>query len=232
MVEMGQIDITCKVSMMSSFVAMPREGHLQQLLHLFAYLKSHHNARIVLDSSYLDIDSDQFHRHEWRSLYGEELKEYIPSNSPEPPGMEFILWTYVDAYHAGDRLARRLRSGILVFINSSSIYWLSKKQMSFETSSFGSEFVAMNICCDYINGLRYKLRMMVIPVRNPVFIYGDNQSVLCNTTIPDLTLKKNSNSISYHFVRELHWTNEGHCISRQTWTHPNLWPKCFQQVLT
>ena len=74
--------------------------------------------------------------------------------------------------------------------------------MSFETSSFGSEFVAMNICCDYINGLRYKLRMMVIPVRNPVFIYGDNQLVLWNTTIPGSTLKKKSSSIECHFLRE------------------------------
>ena len=31
---------------------------------------------------------------------------------------------------------------------------------------------------------------------------GDNQSVLANTTIPDSTLKKKSQSIPYHFVRE------------------------------
>ena len=30
-------------------------------------------------------------------------------------------------------------------------------------------------------------------------IYGDNQSVLANTTIPDSTLKKKSQSIAYHF---------------------------------
>ena len=43
---------------------------------------------------------------------------------------------------------------------------------------------------------------MGIQVSSPVFIYGDNQSVLWNTTIPDSTLKKKSNSIAYHFVRE------------------------------
>ena len=93
MVEMFRIDITCEVSMMSSFFVMPREGHLQQLLHLFAYLKYHHNACIVSNPSYPDIDSDQFPRHDWRILYGEELKEYIPSNAPEPIGMNFILRT-------------------------------------------------------------------------------------------------------------------------------------------
>ena len=43
---------------------------------------------------------------------------------------------------------------------------------------------------------------MGIPCELPTFIYGDNQSVLANTTIPDSTLKKKSNSIAYHFVRE------------------------------
>ena len=44
--------------------------------------------------------------------------------------------------------------------------------------------------------------MMGIPVEGPVHIQGDNQSVLANTTIPDSTLKKKSQSICCHFVRE------------------------------
>lgn len=43
---------------------------------------------------------------------------------------------------------------------------------------------------------------MGIPCEEPTFIYGDNQSVLCNTALPDSTLKKKSNSIAYLFVRE------------------------------
>ena len=31
---------------------------------------------------------------------------------------------------------------------------------------------------------------------------GDNKSVLCNASVPDSTLKKKSQSIAYHFVRE------------------------------
>ena len=79
---------------------------------------------------------------------------------------------------------------------------MSKKQASVESSSFGSEFTAMKQCTEYIRGLRYKLRMMGIPVNGPAYIYGDNQSLLTNTTIPDSTLKKKSQSIAYHFVRE------------------------------
>ena len=36
----------------------------------------------------------------------------------------------------------------------------------------------------------------------PTFIYGDKQSVLCNTTLLDSKLKKKSKSVAYHFVRE------------------------------
>ena len=43
---------------------------------------------------------------------------------------------------------------------------------------------------------------MDIPVEGPTYIYGDNQSVLANTTIPDSTLNKESQSIAYHFVHE------------------------------
>lgn len=39
MVELGRIDITCKVSMMLSHMALSREGHLSQLFNMFVYLK-------------------------------------------------------------------------------------------------------------------------------------------------------------------------------------------------
>jgi len=60
----------------------------------------------------------------------------------------------------------------------------------------------MKQLCEYLRGLRYKLRMMGIPVEGPVYIFGDNQSVLANTTNPDSTLKKKSQSIAYHLVRD------------------------------
>ena len=46
------------------------------------------------------------------------------------------------------------------------------------------------------------LRMMGVPVNEPTYIYGDNMTVVNNTSKPESTLKKKSNSICYHFVRE------------------------------
>ena len=55
---------------------------------------------------------------------------------------------------------------------------------------------------EVLRGLRYKLRMMGVSISGPTFIYGDNLSVIHNTQRPDSTLKKMSNAICYHAVRE------------------------------
>ena len=46
-VELGRVDVCLEVSMMSSHLALPREGHLEQVLHIFAYLKKYHNTELV-----------------------------------------------------------------------------------------------------------------------------------------------------------------------------------------
>jgi len=97
---------------------------------------------------------------------------------------------YVDSDHAGDSTNRRSRTGFIVYLNSSPIYYHSKKQTSLETSSFGSDFIALKTCCEYIWGLRYKLRIMGIAVNSPTYIFEDNQSVLENSTLQDSVLQK------------------------------------------
>ena len=60
----------------------------------------------------------------------------------------------------------------------------------------------MKEATEYIRALRYKLRMMGIPVEDAAYIFGDNQSVLANTTNPGSTLKKKCAAVAYHAVRE------------------------------
>ena len=190
--------------MLSSHLALPREGHMQQVFQTFAYLKKYHNTELVYDPSNPMVDMLQFQRHDWTaSEFGHiEGREGLPPNMPEPRGVGFIMRAKVNADHAADTMTRRLCTGFLVFLNSALIHWWSKKQTSVESSSFGSEFIAMKQCCEYLWGLCYKLRMLRIPCDEPSLVYGDIQSVLANTTIPDLALKKKSQSIAYHFMRE------------------------------
>ena len=42
-----------------------------------------------------------------------------------------------------------------------------------------------------------------MPFSDPCFLHGDNKLVLYNTTLPESNLKKKSNSIAYHDVREV-----------------------------
>jgi hypothetical protein len=203
-VELGRIDICLECSMMSSHMALPREGHIHQLFQVFGYLKKYHNTEMVFDPSDPVVDESSFELKDWTSSEFGHLqgKEELPANMPEPRGLGFTMRAKVDADHAADTVTRRSRTGFLVYLNCAPIYWSSKKQTSVESSSFGSEFVAMKQCCEYLRGLRYKLRMMGIPCEGPAYIQGDNQSVLANTTIPDSTLRKKNQSIAYHFVRE------------------------------
>ena len=62
--------------------------------------------------------------------------------------------------------------------------------------------MAMKTAIEVNCGLQYKLRMMGIPIDGPSYLYGDNMSVLHNKKKPESTLKKKSNSIAYHLVRE------------------------------
>jgi hypothetical protein len=203
-VELGRVDICLECSMMSSYLALPREGHLKQVLHIFAHLKKYHNTELVFDPSDPVIDEAQYEAKDWASSEFGHLdgREVLPPNMPEARGFGFVIRAKVDASHACDTITRRSRTGFFVWLNCSLVHWFSKKQTSVETSSFGSEFIAMKQCCEYLRGLRYKLRMMGIPVNGPCYIQGDNQSVLANTTEPGSTLKKKSQSIAYHFVRE------------------------------
>ena len=70
------------------------------------------------------------------------------------------------------------------------------KQQYFPNSS------AMKTGMEAVRGLRYKLRMMGIPILGPSYAYADNLSVIYNTQTPESTLKKKSNSICYHAIRE------------------------------
>ena len=86
--ELSRMDINVEVSMLSSRLALPREGHFEEILHIFGYLQSHMNSEIVFDPSEPMIDMQNFQRQDWGySIYsssGEELKERVRSDIPEP----------------------------------------------------------------------------------------------------------------------------------------------------
>ena len=137
--------------MLSSHMALPREGHLVGVLRIFAYLKKHHNSRLAFDPSYPEIDYENFGRKDWDRFYG-NVKEPLPPNAPKPLGNPVVLRIYVDADHAGDKLTRRSRTGYIMYLNNAVINWYSKKQGSIEGATFGSEFMAMKTVAEVNRG--------------------------------------------------------------------------------
>ena len=84
------------VSMLSRYVVSPREGHLQQVFHLFAYLKHHKHSKMVFDDTEPVFDESSFCVCDWLEYYP-DVEEAIPHNMPEPLGNGVVTSTFVDA---------------------------------------------------------------------------------------------------------------------------------------
>ena len=78
---------------------------------------------------------------------------------------------------------RRPHSGILIYTNNLLIKFYSKRQNTVESSSFGSESVALIIATEMVEKLRYKLRTFGISLEGPAEVYFDNKSVVTNSSV-------------------------------------------------
>ena len=93
---------------------------------------------------------------------------------PEPRGKPVQINMFCDASHASCLASRRSTTGIVIFLNGAPVTWYSKRQNTVESSAFGSEFVALKIATEMNEGLRYKLRMMGVPIEGPINYFCDN----------------------------------------------------------
>ena len=200
-VELGRVDILLETSLMSTHLALPRRGHLEQLHHIFGYLKMNPKCKLFFDPQHPNIDERAFKEHDWYEFY-RDAKERLPNDSPKPRGNMVSTHCFVDSNHAGDKVTRRLQTGILIFVNRAPILWYSKRQNTMETSTFGSEFIMMKTVVEQVESLWYKLRMFGVPLEGPMNMFCDNEAVFKNASIPDSTLKKKHTSICYHRCRE------------------------------
>jgi hypothetical protein len=127
-VELGRIDIITEVSMLSTFLCMPCEGHLDDVYHLYAYLSLQHNARVVFEPTYPDVDMRAFIKTDWKPMYG-DVNEAIPPNAPVTRGKSIDLRLFVDSDHAGEHFMRRSRTGFVIYLNKAPIAWFSRDSL-------------------------------------------------------------------------------------------------------
>ena len=78
-VEIGRVDILYETAIMSKHMAMPREGHLEQVLHIYGYLKQKKKLRIAFDPDQPQINPNRFKKYDWEEFY-RDVKGDIPPN--------------------------------------------------------------------------------------------------------------------------------------------------------
>ena len=90
-----------------------------------------------------------------------DASEEIPPGSQEPLGKAKQVNVFADAAHADDFITHRSTAGIIKFVNGTPIQWYSKRQSTVESSTYGSDFVAMRIATELTIGLRNDLYTLV-----------------------------------------------------------------------
>jgi hypothetical protein len=200
-VTLGRFDIAFAVNNLARYCMAPRQGHFEAALHLFGYLKAFPKGRILIDQQPYTKPDASFMDYDWTEFYP-DAEEELPPDMPLPRGKPMTTICYVDADHAHDTITRRSVTGVLLFLNGMPVKWYSKRQKTVETSSYGSELVATRIAIELVQELRYKLRMLGVPIDRSTTMYGDNMAVVLNTTVPSSQLKKKHNAIAYHRIRE------------------------------
>ena len=100
-VALGRVDIFLEVALMSKHLAFLREGHLEQVLNIMGYLKTHKKMRLLFNCGYSTVDERWFKNYDWFDFYW-DAKKAIPLNMPEARGHGVIVTCFVDANHGGN----------------------------------------------------------------------------------------------------------------------------------
>ena len=59
-VDIRRLEILLETLPLSSYLAMPRVGHLEQAYHIFGYLKAHPKRKLVFDPEHTAINENRF----------------------------------------------------------------------------------------------------------------------------------------------------------------------------
>jgi hypothetical protein len=201
-VSLGRFDILSHVMSMSRFRLAPRLGHVERVKRIYGYLSKTKHYAIRYRTNKPDYSHMKNIEYDWTyTVYG-NVQEMIPEDIPPPLGKEVTITTYLDANLHHDMITGRSVTAVLHFLNMTPIDWFSKRQPTVETATYGSEFVAAKTATEQIIDLRTTLRYLGVPITKTTYMFGDNQSVITSSTLPESVLNKRHNALSYHRVRE------------------------------
>jgi hypothetical protein len=112
------------------------------------------------------------------------------------------LQAYADADWAGDPIDRRSTSGYVVFLGSTPITWVSKKQCTVSRSSTEAEYRSLASATAEVFWIRMVLKDLGIFLPNPPILWCDNLSALTLASNPVFHARTKHIEVDYHFIRE------------------------------
>ena len=120
MTELGRVDILTELSMLSTHQASSHQGHMNQLYHIFAYVKHKLKLTIYFNEQLPQIDMSWFAHGDdpkifWNQ-YHNALEEMPPKYlTPEPLGQPIMSVLYVDTSHAANKVTQQSHTGFIIF---------------------------------------------------------------------------------------------------------------------
>ena len=201
-VTLGRYDIGYATMVLSRFRVQPRRGHMDRVQKVFGYLRKFSDARIRFRTR-IPPNEDLFNVPDcnWmHHIYGEREVEMF-KGVPAPKGKVVRVSTFIDSGLHHCKVTGKASMCVLQLVNQMPVDWFFQKQATVETTTYGAEFVAARMGVDKIIDLVFTLKSMGVPVEEPVWMFGDNQSVVTSSTIQHSVLSKRWVALSYHRVR-------------------------------
>ena len=127
--ELSRVDILNETSFMSQYQASPRDGQLEQVLHIFSFLKKKPKLKLYMDPSLPRMDYSVFKtKPEDFKEYYRDAEEEMQHRMPRPRGMTVATTAFMESSHGSNKVTRRYHSGHILFVNLSPVNWLIRRQ--------------------------------------------------------------------------------------------------------
>jgi len=106
-------------------------------------------AKHVFDFRDFTHDLGEEIEHGWSESYP-NAREEMPPNIPKPKMKAVKITSIHDVSHAPCLVTRRSVTGIVILLNNFLLRCTSKRQNTFETSTYGSEMVARRLAVEQV----------------------------------------------------------------------------------
>jgi hypothetical protein len=138
--------------------------------------------------------------------------EEIPEDMPEPKGKPVCQTGIFDANLQHDLIMGCSAMGTIHMVQETVVHFSLKCQSTVETACYAMEFIAGQTCLDEAIAMCYELQILGAPLEGPVWIFGDNKSMIDSSLEPSGRIAKQHLILLWHCLREKAAMKIVHCM--------------------